>query len=108
MAEHLQVTTAAASRDEAESIAKALVERHLAGCVQILGPTTSVYHWQVKIEQAAEWLCLIKTTSSRYAEVERTIRELHSYECPEIIATPIEVGSDAYLGWLDEQTRCQD
>jgi periplasmic divalent cation tolerance protein len=100
MADYLQVITATGSREEAERIASALVERRFAGCVQILGPTTSVYRWQGKVEQAAEWLCLVKTTRPRYADVEQTIRELHSYECPEIIATPIEAGSAAYLEWL--------
>jgi periplasmic divalent cation tolerance protein len=100
MADYLQVTTAAGSREEAERIASALVERRVAGCVQILGPTTSMYRWEGKVEQAAEWLCLIKTTGPRYADVEQTIRELHSYQCPEIVATPIEAGSLTYLEWL--------
>ena len=55
------------------------------------------------VEGADEWLCLIKTTSDAYAALEAAIRELHSYECPEIIATPIEAGSAAYLAWLAEQ-----
>jgi periplasmic divalent cation tolerance protein len=104
MAEFLQVTTTAGSREEAERIALALVERRFAGCVQIIGPMTSIYRWQGQVEQAAEWLCLIKTTRSRYADVEQTILELHSYECPEIIAMPIEAGSPAYLEWLAKES----
>jgi periplasmic divalent cation tolerance protein len=104
MADYLQVTTAAGSREEAERIAAALVERRLAACVQILGPMASVYRWQGRVEQAAEWLCLIKTTRPRYADVEQAIRELHSYECPEIIATLIETGSPTYLEWLGAQS----
>jgi periplasmic divalent cation tolerance protein len=105
MADYLQVTTAASNRDEANRIAAALVERQLAGCVQIVGPMRSVYRWQGRIEQADEWLCLIKTTRPQYGDVEAAIRELHSYECPEIIATPIEAGSEAYLAWLAEQSQ---
>lgn len=103
MSDFLQVTTAVGSRDEAERLAAALVERRFAGCVQIVGPVRSVYHWHGCVEQADEWLCHVKTSSERYAAVEAAIRELHSYECPEVIATPIVAGSDAYLAWLREQ-----
>ena len=102
MYEHLQVTTAAGSREEADAISTALVERRLAACVQIVGPVQSVYRWQGQVERSEEWLCQIKTTSTHYAAVEAAIRELHSYECPEIIATPIVAGSAAYLRWLAE------
>jgi periplasmic divalent cation tolerance protein len=104
MSEFLQITTATGSRDEAERLARSLVERRLAGCVQIAGPVSSVYRWQGAVEEAAEWLCLIKTTRERFAEVETAIRELHSYDCPEVIATPIIAGSASYLAWLEEQT----
>jgi periplasmic divalent cation tolerance protein len=105
MHEFLQITTAASSREEADRLADALVERRLGGCVQIIGPVRSVYCWKGAVERADEWLLLIKTTRDAYAAVETAIRELHSYECPEIIATPIEAGSDAYLQWLADQTR---
>ena len=100
MSEHLQATTAAGSREEADRIATALVERRLAACVQIVGPVQSVYRWQGQVERSEEWLCQIKTTRQHYAAVEAAIRELHSYECPEIIATPIVAGSAAYLQWM--------
>jgi periplasmic divalent cation tolerance protein len=63
----------------------------------------SVYRWQGNIEHAEEWLCLIKTSGDQYPAVEAAIRELHSYECPEIIATPIAAGSPDYLAWLGKQ-----
>lgn len=100
--EFVQISSAAGSREEADRIAAALVERRLAGCVQIVGPVRSVYRWQGQVEQADEWLCLVKTTREQYAAVEAAIRELHSYDCPEIIATPIVAGSAAYLAWLAE------
>lgn len=98
-----QVTTTVPSREDAERIAAALVERRLAACVQIIGPIRSVYRWQGQIEQADEWLCVVKTTSETYPAVETAIRELHSYECPEVIATPVTHGSPDYLRWLNEQ-----
>lgn len=103
MAEFLQVTTSVRSRKEAERLADALVERGLAACIQIVGPVRSVYRWQGAVEHAEEWVCFIKTTQGQYAALEASIRELHSYECPEIIATQIVAGSEAYLAWLGEQ-----
>jgi len=105
MPDFLQINTAAPTREEAERIAAVLVERRLAACVQIVGPAQSIYRWQGVVERAAEWLCLIKTTSDQFAAVERAIRELHSYECPEIVATPIFAGGAGYLKWLEEQIR---
>lgn len=102
MTNFLQVLTTAPAHEDAERLAAALVERRLAGCVQIVGPVQCIYRWQDAIERAEEWLCLIKTTREAYAAVESAIRELHSYECPEIIATPIEAGSAAYLEWLTQ------
>ena len=65
----------------------------------------STYRWQGEVEQAREWLCQIKTEASRYAELEAAIRELHSYEEPEIIATPIVAGSEGYLKWIEDSLR---
>ncbi len=104
-AEHLQVQTTAGSEEEAERIAAALVERHLAACVQVIGPIASHYRWQGETKRQREWLCLAKTTSARYAELEAAIRELHSYEEPEVIATPIAAGSSGYLAWVAESAR---
>ena len=100
----LQMTTTAGSREEADRIATTLVDRRLAACVQIGGPVRSVYRWEGQIEHSEEWLCQIKTAREQYDAVEAAIREVHSYDCPEIIATPIIAGSEAYLQWLAEQT----
>jgi periplasmic divalent cation tolerance protein len=98
----IQVTTTTASVEEARQIAQALVERRLAACVQIVGPVESVFRWEGKLEMAAEWQCVIKTTLARYGVVEQAIRRHHSYEVPEIIATEIVDGSEDYLRWLRE------
>ena len=100
--DHLQVQTAVSSEEEAERISRALVERRLAACVQVVGPIASRYRWQGEVEEDREWLCLAKTGASRYAEVEAAIRESHSYEEPEIIAMPVVAGSAGYLGWVSE------
>ena len=100
MAEYLQVLTTVGSEDEAERISSELVERRLAACVQTIGPISSRYRWPGKIEEAREWICLAKTEASRYPEIEAAIRELHSYDEPEIVATAIVAGSGGYLEWL--------
>lgn len=102
MTEYVQVQTTAGSEEEAERISQALVERRLAACVQVIGPIASTYRWQGEVEQAREWLCQIKTEACRYGELEAAIRELHSYEEPEIVATPIVAGSKGYLEWIGE------
>ena len=100
--EYLQVLTTAGSKEEAGAIAAALIERRLAACIQISGPIASIYRWRGEIENAEEWQCLVKTAASRWDAVEAAIRELHSYEEPEIVATPIVAGSAGYLRWIDE------
>jgi periplasmic divalent cation tolerance protein len=103
MTEFVQVTTTIDSEQAARAIAEALVERRLAGCVQVLGPVWSVYRWQGARETADEWLCTIKTRAALFPQVEAAIRELHSYECPEIIAVPLVDAAAAYLKWLGEE-----
>ena len=100
MTDALVVVTTMETTADAERLADVLVARELAACVQILPPITSVYRWQGKVEKAAETLMLIKTTRQTYPELETAIRENHPYETPEIIALPVETGSDGYLNWL--------
>jgi periplasmic divalent cation tolerance protein len=100
MADYIQVLTTTGSEAEAERIASLLVERRLAACVQIFGPIASRYRWKGEIEEAREWQCVAKTEASRYPELEAAIREAHSYQEPEIVATPIVAGSAGYLGWI--------
>jgi periplasmic divalent cation tolerance protein len=103
MAKYIQVTTTTGTRHDAEQIASELVSRRLAACVQITGPINSTFRWQGKVETAEEWMCTIKTTGARLDAIQKLFREIHPYEVPEIIATPIEGGGDAYLKWLAEQ-----
>lgn len=105
MADCVQVLTTAGSEEEAERISAALLERRLAACVQIAGPIASRYRWRGEVETAREWMCLAKTEAARYPDVEAAIREAHSYDEPEIVATPIVAGSAGYLEWLSESLR---
>ena len=98
---HALVTTTAGSRDEAERLASALVERRLAACVQLV-PIESRYVWKGEVAAESEILLLIKTRQDRFDTVQSTIVELHSYEVPEIVLTPITAGSPSYLAWIDE------
>ena len=102
MSEHVQVLTTAGSEEEAGEIASLLVERQLAACVQVVGPVVSRYRWHGEVEEEREWQCLAKTTRDAYEAVEAAIREVHSYDEPEIVATPIVAGSPGYLSWIEE------
>lgn len=100
------VLVTCANRAEARKIARALVGKRLAACVNIVaGRVESVYRWKGKVERAQEILLVIKTTRARYAALEREVRRLHSYETPEVIALPIAAGSKAYLDWVSENVR---
>ena len=105
MSDFIQVSTTAPSKEEADRIAQTLVERRLAGCVQIMGPIESCYRWKGALERSAEWLCLVKTTRGNYAAVEAAILANHPYEVPEIVALPLVAGHAPYLAWLDESVR---
>lgn len=102
MADYVQVLTTAGSEAEAERISAALVEGRLAACVQVSGPVASRYRWRGEVERADEWQCLAKTTAALYPRVEEAIREVHSYEEPEIVAIPILAGSAGYLAWVGD------
>lgn len=99
------VLTTAGSREEAQRIARALVDRQLAACVNLLGPIDSIYRWKGQVEEAQEWLLLIKTTAPGFAAVRDAIGELHSYELPECISLEVTDGSPDYLRWLGEQVK---
>ena len=99
----MQVLTTTGNRQDAEQIAAELVSRRLAACVQVGGPINSTYRWQGKVETAEEWTCTIKTSRDKLAAIQSLLKEIHRYEVPELIATPIVDGSEAYLKWLGEQ-----
>ena len=96
------VLTTASSEEEATKIARRLVERGLAACVNVLPQVKSVYRWKGKVEEAGERILLIKTTAGLFAQVRQAIVDLHSYELPECICLTIEDGSPDYLQWIAE------
>jgi len=94
----------AADGEEGTRLADMLVGAHLAACVQIMPKMESVYRWQGKIERATEVLLIAKTAASKFEDLEREVRALHSYDTPEIVAIPIVAGSAPYLEWLFANT----
>ena len=103
MPEALIVLCTCGNRAEAARVARALVEEHLAACVNILPEIASIYRWQGKVEEANEVLLLAKTTRQRFPDLRDRITELHTYGTPEIIAIAVTAGSEKYLGWLEQQ-----
>jgi periplasmic divalent cation tolerance protein len=89
------------SEAEASRIARSLVERRLAACVNVVAGVNSTYRWQGAVRTDAEWLLVVKTRRDRFDEVRAAIRELHSYEVPEIVMLDIADGDAAYLAWID-------
>ncbi|MDQ7838062.1 MAG: divalent-cation tolerance protein CutA [Thermodesulfobacteriota bacterium] len=105
MTDYIQVITTTEKKDDAQKVARVVVEKRLAGCVQIIGPIISTYHWKGVIETAEEWMCVIKSRKDLYPELERSIREVHPYEVPEILAVPVAEGSKDYLEWLGNEIK---
>jgi len=101
MTDYIQVVTTVERKEDAERIARTLVEARLAACVQVVGPITSTYRWKGAVETAQEWQCVAKSRRDVYAQLEEAIRGVHPYEVPEILAVPIAAGSGDYLAWLD-------
>lgn len=103
--EFIQVFTTVETREDADRMASEVVRKRMAACAQILGPIRSLYWWKGKVEEAGEWLCVLKTRKDLFPRLEKEIKSLHRYDVPEIIALPIVAGSEAYLKWIEEETR---
>ena len=96
----IQVTTTCDDEQKAEALARALVERRLAACVQIDGPIKSVYRWNGKVEVEREWRCTIKTKKEHLVELQNAIKSLHDYEVPQMLMTDLSVVEESYGSWL--------
>lgn len=100
------VLTTTGTREDAGRIARALVERRLAACVNVVA-IESVYRWKDEVKSAEEWLLVIKTTASALDQVYASIKELHLYDLPECVVLPIENGSEEYLAWIGESVHLE-
>jgi periplasmic divalent cation tolerance protein len=105
MQDVLLVLTNVPDEATAHAIARNVVERRLAACVNVLPAVRSIYQWEGKVEEASEVTMLIKSTPSGYADLEAAIREAHPYDVPEIIAVPVTAGLPAYLNWVVSETK---
>lgn len=105
MANHLQVSTTAATRDEAVRLAASAVKSGLAASAQVQGPATSVFWHQGEYGESEEWQVTLKTAAARYAELEAHLRLEHSWDNPEIAAVAIVAGSADYLAWIDRTVK---
>lgn len=103
----IAVFITAPDKDEASRLADMLVERNLAACVQILPAMESVYRWQGKVERQEEVLLIAKTFTSKFAELEREVRAVHSYETPEIVAVSLTAVSEPYRQWLSASVNAE-
>ena len=99
----VMVTTA--SKEEAETIVQRLLEAKLIACANIIGPVQSRFRWSGKIDKAEEYLILMKSRKDLFEKLSETVKALHSYEVPEILAVPVVDGSKAYMDWLDNCLR---
>ena len=101
MTDKIVVLSTSSSIEEAEKIARVLVEERLAACVNVLPGLRSFYRWKGAVEDSAEWLLLIKSSRGQFEKLKTALEKLHSYEVPEVIALPIVDGSKNYLLWLE-------
>jgi len=103
MTDKIVVLSTCASPLEAQRVARALVEKRLAACVNVMPGVQSVYHWKEAVEESEEVLLVIKSSRALFSQLRGEIERLHSYELPEVIAIPIVDGSEGYLTWLDRE-----
>ena len=103
MTDKIVVLSACDSEAQATTVARALVERRVAACVNILPGARSIFRWKGKVEDAAEWLLVIKSRRDLFEALRAELQRVHSYEVPEVIALPVVEGSQGYLAWLDRE-----
>jgi periplasmic divalent cation tolerance protein len=103
MTDKIVALSTCGTAEEAEAIARGLLERKLAACVSIVPQMRSLYRWQDKIEDSTEYLLLIKSTRDLFEKVKAEVERMHTYQTPELIALPIVAGSENYLIWLERE-----
>lgn len=103
MTDKIVVLSTCASADEAGRIARTLVEKRLAACVNVVAGVHSVYRWKGTVEEEAEVMLVIKSSRALFNQLRSELERMHSYEVPEVVAVPIVDGSDRYLAWMDRE-----
>jgi periplasmic divalent cation tolerance protein len=98
------VLSTCGSAEEAQVVARALVDSKVAACVNILPGIRSIYRWKGAVEDASEFMLVIKTRRDLFPELQAQLRKAHSYEVPEAVALPVVDGFEAYLNWIDQET----
>jgi periplasmic divalent cation tolerance protein len=104
MSEYLSIYITAPSVDVADALGRALVEERLAACVNIIPEMRSIYRWTGGIETAAEIVLIAKSRAALFNEIEERVRVLHPYDCPCLVAWPLEAGHQPYLDWIAKET----
>ena len=107
MTDKIVVFTTCGLAEEAERVARGLVEKRVAACVNVVSGVRSIYQWQGKVEEASEHLLIIKSRRDLFDRLQEALRGLHSYQVPEIVALPVVDGLEAYLGWMDRELEAQ-
>ena len=108
MTDHIVVLNTCSSAEEAERLARMLVERRLAACVSVVAGVRSFYRWKDAVESAGEWLLIVKSSREIFPALRTAIEQAHSYEVPEILALPVIDGGAGYLDWLASSLRAGD
>ena len=103
MTDKIVVLSTCASAEEAERLARRVIDDRLAACVNILAPVRSFYRWKGEIQDSAEWLLIIKSTRDKFDGLRAALESAHTYEVPEVIAIPIVEGSPNYLSWIERE-----
>jgi len=103
MTDKIVVLSACDSEEQARKLAQHLVEVRLAACVNIVPGARSIYRWKGQVEDAEEWLLVIKSRRDLFEPLRDALLKMHTYEVPEVIALPVVDGSEAYLAWLDRE-----
>ena len=104
---YVTVFVTAANKDEAEVIARTLVQDRLVACANVMDVVTSYFRWEGKVQTEDEVVLLAKSRSALFPDIEARVKELHSYDCPCIVAWPIEEGSADYLAWIEAETKAK-
>ncbi|HUI78468.1 MAG TPA: divalent-cation tolerance protein CutA [Bryobacteraceae bacterium] len=105
MTDKIVVLSTCASEQEAESLARSMVEQRLAACVNVIPRVRSYYRWKGALESAEEWLLVIKSSRDRFERLMAALEKAHSYEIPEVLALPVVEGAANYLNWIETGLR---